>query len=235
VRRIALLERIGFDPEVGWEREWLARWADTSAARLLSAAESLRDAGATSSGLRLARRALDRGAPPTLAAYRTLYPWPWEALVREAARARGVDPALAAAVIRQESSFTPGATSPAGAVGLMQLMPPVGRSLWDALGAQRVGIPWSFALLRQPDVNIALGMRHLATALAQYPDAAYALAAYNAGGTPVARWRRRPGADDPELFVERIAYDETRDYVRIVSRNRAFYAALYGDEVRGER
>src|SRR5205814_2115638 len=105
----------------------------------------------------------------------------------------------------------PSAVSAAGAVGLMQLMPSVGRSLWDALGPQRAGVPWSAALLREPDVSIALGTRHLASSLGAYPDIAYALAAYNAGGTPVARWRRRAGADDPELFVERIAYDETRD------------------------
>jgi soluble lytic murein transglycosylase len=232
VHRIALLERLGFDPEMGWERDWLARWADSSSERLVAAAAALRDAGIASPAIRLARRALDKGAPPTTAVYRALYPWPWESLVRESARARGVDPALAAAVIRQESNFTPNATSPAGAIGLMQVMPPVGRSIWDALGAERAGVPWGVALLRQPDVNVALGMRHLEASLGQYPDVAYALAAYNAGGTPVARWRRRAGANDPELFVERIAYDETRDYVRIVSRNRAFYASLYAEPAR---
>ena len=227
VERIAVLERIGFDPEAGWERDGLVRWADSSAARMVVVAQALRDAGATSAGMRLARRAVDRGGQPAVAAYRSLYPWPWEPLLREAATARDLDPALAAAVIRQESNFTPSAVSPAGAVGLMQLMPPVGRSLWDALGAQRAGIPWSPALLRQPDVNVALGARHLASALRQYPDIAFALAAYNAGGTPVARWRKRPGTADPELFVERIPYDETRDYVRIVSRNQAFYRRIY--------
>jgi soluble lytic murein transglycosylase len=177
--------------------------------------------------MRLARKALDAGAQTSASVYRTLYPWPWQPLVRDAARARGLDPTLVAAVIRQESNFTPTAVSPAGAVGLMQLMPDVGRSLWNALGAQHGDVPWSPALLRQPDVNVALGTRHLATALAQYPDLAYALAAYNAGGTPVARWRKRAGTSDPELFVERIPYDETRDYVRIVTRNAAFYGGLY--------
>ena len=228
MQRIALLERIGFDPEAGWERAWLVDWADTSATRLLAVGRALGEAGATSTGMRLTRRALDRGAPASAATYRVLYPWPWEPLLEDAARARGMDPTLAAAVIRQESSFTPGATSPAGAVGLMQLMPPVGKSLWDALGTARAGIPWSVALLRQPDVSVSLGTRHLAASLARYPDVAYALAAYNAGGTPVARWQRRAGTGDPELFVERIPYEETRDYVRIVTRNRAFYRSLYG-------
>ena len=56
----------------------------------------------------------------------------------------------------------------------------------------------------------------------------HVLAAYNAGGSRVVRWRRKGGAErDPELFAERIPYDETRDYVRIVERNRAIYGALY--------
>ena len=41
------------------------------------------------------------------------------------------------------------------------------------------------------------------------------------------RWRQKHGTDDPELFVERIPYDETRDYVRILLRNQAMYRTLY--------
>lgn len=54
-----------------------------------------------------------------------------------------------------------------------------------------------------------------------------AVAAYNAGGTPVVRWLAFPEAGDPALFVERIPYSETRGYVRTVLRNRALYRALY--------
>ena len=106
----------------------------------------------------------------------------------------------------------------------MQLMPDVGRALWRGEG----GAAWTPDLLFVPDVNLALGMRHLAAGLRGYPDPAYALAAYNAGGSRVARWRRYAGADDPELFVERIPFVETRDYVRVVLRNRELYRALYG-------
>jgi soluble lytic murein transglycosylase len=55
-----------------------------------------------------------------------------------------------------------------------------------------------------------------------------ALAAYNAGDGRVARWSKKPGPDVPEVFVERIPYVETRDYVRIVLRNRDIYRAVYG-------
>jgi soluble lytic murein transglycosylase len=73
-----------------------------------------------------------------------------------------------------------------------------------------------------------LGTAHLATSLKRGTPPARALAAYNAGGSRLSRWLRRPGADDPELFAEWIPYTETRDYVRIVQRNANVYRALYG-------
>ena len=87
---------------------------------------------------------------------------------------------------------------------------------------------WEDALLYQPDVNVQLGTAHLAALERQYDALPHVLAAYNAGGSRVTRWRRKGGVEsDPELFAERIPYDETRDYVRIVERNRAIYDALY--------
>jgi soluble lytic murein transglycosylase len=83
-------------------------------------------------------------------------------------------------------------------------------------------------------------MRHLAGGLGRYPDIERALAAYNAGGTPVDRWSRatlkgiipqgqvRAALADPEIFVERIPFDETRGYVRAVLRNWAVYRMLSG-------
>ena len=157
----------------------------------------------------------------TAAAWRVLYPLPYADQLARAARAAGVDPVLAAALIKQESNFTADAVSSAGARGLMQVMPDVGPSIWRGPGA------WDPALLFRPEVNLALGTRHLRDALGRWPDPAYALAAYNAGASRVRRWRARPGADDPEIFVERVPYAETRDYVRVVLRNREFYRALY--------
>jgi soluble lytic murein transglycosylase len=144
-------------------------------------------------------------------------------LVAEASRHR-VDPALVAALIRQESSFVPRALSRAGARGLMQVMPDVGRSI-----ARSRGYPvWDPALLFEPAVSLELGISHLAAALRQYPDLTRVLAAYNAGGSRVTRWNRKAGVADPEVFAERIPFDETRDYVRIVQRNVDMYRVLYG-------
>ncbi len=223
-RRAALLERIGLTPEAGYERDYLIRRAGDAPDALLAAAHALATGPRPGAGIRLAARAVERGAARTPSVWRLLDPLFYADALRRSAVAAGVDPALAAGVIRQESNFTADAVSPVGARGLMQLMPEVGRALWRGEGARA----WSPDLLFAPEVNLALGMRHLAAGLRGYPDPAYALAAYNAGGARVTRWRRQPGADDPELFVERIPYAETRDYVRIVLRNRELYRALYG-------
>ena len=222
-RRAALLERVGLTPEAGYERDALIRGAGESPDRLLAVAHALATGPRPGAGIRLAARAVERGAPRSPAVWQLLDPLFYADALRRSAVAAGVDPALAAGVIRQESNFTADAVSPVGARGLMQLMPDVGRGLWRGEGASA----WSPDLLFVPEVNLALGMRHLAAGLRGYPDPAYALAAYNAGGARVTRWRRQPGADDPELFVERIPYAETRDYVRIVLRNRELYRALY--------
>ncbi|MEO7997193.1 MAG: transglycosylase SLT domain-containing protein [Gemmatimonadaceae bacterium] len=221
--RARLLEQLGLLDEMRLEDDRLMRDASNSVDRILATARGFADRGNTSRAISLARRALDQGAPPNAAVYRLLYPVAQEGvLLAESARS-GLDPALVAALIRQESNFTPHATSPAGARGLMQLMPSVGGSIARGIGVT----PWDPVLLYQGDINVQLGVRHLSAAVRKYAQTGQALAAYNAGDSRVARWRVKPGGDDPELFVERIPYVETRDYVRIILRNRELYRALY--------
>jgi soluble lytic murein transglycosylase len=191
--------------------------------RRLAIAAAFRDAGLASRAIRTARPALADSAAQRAPVYRLVYPLAYADVLRAESAARRLDPALVAALVRQESYFTAGATSPAGARGLMQVMPDVGRQI-----AQGLAYPfWDPVLLYQPDVNAQLGARHLAAALGKYDHLAYALAAYNAGDSRVVRWRRKAGAADPELFVERIPYVETRDYVRIILRGQAMYRGLY--------
>lgn len=222
--RAALLDQLGMDVESRFEADRIAKLAADSTPALLAGARALRDLGQPSRGIQLGWRALDRGAPRDARVYRIVYPLVERDALLADARARELDPALVAGLIRQESSYNPGATSPAGARGLMQLMPSVGAQL-----ARAARFPvWDPVLLYQPDVNLQLGTTHLAALIRQYLDPAYVLAAYNAGTSRVDRWRQKAGADDPELFIERIPYVETRDYVRIVLRNAAMYRALYG-------
>ena len=223
VERAALLESLGMNTEEGFEYDAIVAMGG-SPDSLLAAAGALRQRGEVSRAMALARRALAASAPRDTRVFRLMYPLPFGEIIRTEATAHRVDPSLGAALIHQESSFNPRATSRAGALGLMQVLPSVGASIAKSAGIAS----FERVMLFQPDVNVRLGMTHLDAMLRQYPRVEYALAAYNAGGSPVRRWRQKPGSDDPELFVERIPYEETRDYVRILLRNQATYKLLYG-------
>lgn len=222
--RAALLQRLGMDPEAELEYDYLREHAGNSADSILATAAAFRAHGLASRGISLAQRALSRGAAADARAYRLLYPVSLDAALEAEAALNGLDPSFVAALIRQESRFNPRATSPVGARGLMQIMPRVGRTIANGLDFPA----WDAALLYQPDVSLQLGTSHLADLLSGYSDDGRALAAYNAGKSRVERWSKKHGADDAEVFVERIPFRETRDYVRIIQRNRALYSSLYG-------
>ncbi len=130
--------------------------------------------------------------------------------------------------MREESALDPRAISPAGAIGLTQLMLPTARSL-----ARRLGIPTpGRAALMDPPVNIRIGARFLGDLLRRYDGSvALALAAYNAGGGAVARWLEDRGGLDLDEWVEEIPLEETRGYVKRVLRSFAAYRLLYGRPV----
>jgi soluble lytic murein transglycosylase len=155
-----------------------------------------------------------------------VYPFLYREMVDRAARERGLDPVVVAALVRQESAFDADIVSSAGAVGLMQVMPATGRDL-----ARREG-PEDFTVesLEAPEVNLHLGSRFLRDMWDRYDgDLSLILSAYNAGPSRASEWRRFPEAVDPLLFIERIPFRETRDYVKLVTRNVSIYSALYGD------
>ncbi|HEU5041409.1 MAG TPA: lytic transglycosylase domain-containing protein, partial [Gemmatimonadales bacterium] len=223
VARAALLIRLGLTEDGGREFDALARTGETTPERLLAVANALRAHGRASQGIQLARRALANGAPADARTYRLLYPLIHrDALVAETAEQK-LDPSFVAALIRQESMFNPAATSPAGARGLMQVMPDLGGRL-----AQALDYPvWDPVLLYQPDVSLQLGSFHLQELLGRYPRPVEVLAAYNAGASRVDRWSQRVGVEDPEVFAERIPFVETRGYVRVIQRNMELYRSLY--------
>ncbi len=225
--RAALLDSLGFEPEARWELDHLAAGADTTVGSLVVAASALAASGHTARATALAQRALARGAPRTRNLYRLLFPIPEPAVFADLVAERALDPWLVAGLIKQESAFNPRARSAADARGLMQVMPAVGAQL-----ARRLGwTEWHEVLLYQPEVSLTLGTLHLKEMIQRYPDPIRFLAAYNAGGTRVQRWDGRPGVlADPELYLEQIPYLETRNYVRRVLRNAAFYRALYAGE-----
>jgi soluble lytic murein transglycosylase len=223
VARASLLARLGMTAESRWEYDRLARASEESTERMLAVANALRSQGLASQAIQLARKALAKGAPADARTYRLVYPVVHQdALLAEAAEQR-LDPSFVAALIRQESMFNPAATSPAGARGLMQVMPTLGGKLAGSLGYP----VWDPVLLYQADVSLQLGSYHLQELAVRYTEPSHVLAAYNAGASRVERWAKRTGVDDPEVFAERIPFVETRGYVRVIYRNQELYRSLY--------
>ena len=141
--------------------------------------------------------------------YTLRFPLHHDTAIRREAAKQNIDPTWVAAEIRAESVFNPRARSGADARGLMQVLPSTGAGL-----ARRLGLPWSGGeALYEPEFNIALGTAYLRELEDKYGMTYVAIAAYNAGPAPVARWQtQRPGMD-ADFWIETISYKETRDYV----------------------
>lgn len=226
MERVRLLDALGLTPEAGLERDWLAARAAESVERRLATARAFHAIDQPTLGVRLARAALAAGAPADARTYRLIYPFPMRDEIRALAEEAGLDPMLIAALTRQESMWEARARSSAGARGLMQVMPATGDHV-----ARRLRLPaWSPERLYEPTTNLRLGTAYFAERLQRCGgDQVCALAAYNAGPGRIARWMARPGGGDRDLLLERMAFAETRDYVRVVHRNLAMYHALYGE------
>ncbi len=146
------------------------------------------------------------------------YPRFYREAVERWAGAYGLDPLLVLAVVREESRFAPAAVSPAGAVGLMQLLPSTAQGLDPSV--RREG-------LTHPETNVRLGCAYLAGRLRDFHgDLVLALVAYNAGPQAARRFLALHSGDVDE-FVERIPYAETRAYVQRVLESYGVYRWLY--------
>jgi soluble lytic murein transglycosylase len=148
----------------------------------------------------------------------------WQSIV-SAARRYGLDPYFVAAIIREESQFRPEALSPAGARGVMQVMPATGEWI-----ARMTGIrDFDRAKLYDADTNITIGTWYLSYLMKRFKNDPYLVsAAYNAGPEIVATWSGAGrGTADRDMFVETIPYRETRGYVKKVLRNYAEYRRIY--------
>jgi soluble lytic murein transglycosylase len=148
------------------------------------------------------------------------FPVAHEDRVRHYAKLNGLEPGFVLAVIRQESAFNREARSPAGARGLMQLMPATGKQT-----ASKNRIRWTGnSGLFDIDHNIQLGTTYLREVMDRYDDnPVLACASYNAGPHRVQRWL--PGKDSrtADSWVATIPYRETRKYVQRVLAYNAIY------------
>ncbi len=142
------------------------------------------------------------------------YPWRFPMVERgrvaSASQRWRVEPALVYGLMRAESAMQIDALSPAGARGLLQLMPSTAAAV-----AQRNGLTYRNAAdLMNPEINIALGIAHLAELEQRYDGQwIHVAAAYNAGINAVARWLDTRPLGDPDVWLETLPFFETRDYV----------------------
>jgi soluble lytic murein transglycosylase len=223
---IDLLRNAGFHDEASAEADRVVAGAGGDRGTRYALAEALIERGYSQRALRIGLGLRGSGNPDRRL-LRILYAFPYRTLITEEARDRGFDPFVAGALIRQESMFEARITSHVGARGLMQIMPATGRRLADAAGIDR----WDDELLYQPEINVHLGTRYLAQHMANYDNSLPSVfSAYNAGSHRVEWWKEFPEYGNEELFTERIPFRETRDYVKILTRNHAVYRGLYGDQ-----
>jgi soluble lytic murein transglycosylase len=150
-----------------------------------------------------------------------------EDIIRQQADDKGLDPALIAAVIYEESRFRD-QTSHAGARGLMQITPATAEFIANDSG----GTEFVQEDLATPQVNIAYGAYYLRYLLGRYDgDTLLAVAAYNAGETNVNRWIERAGGRESFDAGEDIPFPETRHYVAGVLERRSEYRDNYAEEL----
>jgi soluble lytic murein transglycosylase len=150
-----------------------------------------------------------------------------EDIIRQQASDKGLDPALIAAVIYQESKFED-RTSSAGALGMMQLLPDTAHFIARKTG----GTQFTTEDLSTPQVNIAYGSWYLRYMIDRYDgNRTLAIAAYNAGEHNVDTWVARAGGEDSFDAGKDIPFPETRHYVQSVLDHEKQYRKTYAKEL----
>jgi soluble lytic murein transglycosylase len=202
------------------QRTFLLRLAELGETRTWknNAAALAANIGRPDIGVAIARQSI-RGGMPLIGPGYPVIP------AADYAQYVGVEAPLVLAIIRQESAFDLTATSPAGAQGLMQLMPGTARDV-----SAKLGIPYSpSSLIGSPEYNVNLGSSYIREMLQRF-DGSYilALAAYNAGPSRVNQWIANNG--DPRTsteaavdWIEMIPFGETRNYVQRCLENLQVY------------
>ena len=159
--------------------------------------------------------------------WKYFFPLAYAETIQSASRMHDIDPYFVKGLIRQESLFDAQSLSPAGARGLMQIMPETGKQLYPTDQYDR---PFAEELLYDPNLNIQLGIKYLSQLNKRFgKNGTHILISYNAGPHILKKWLKRFRAiEDPDVFIESIPYPETRRYVKHVLRNHGVYKLLYG-------
>jgi soluble lytic murein transglycosylase len=148
------------------------------------------------------------------------FPLLYQDEITKEAKRQSLNPSFVYGVIRRESAFRESAVSPAGALGLMQVMPRTARMMSKKLGMRRL----SHTQIKTVQYNIKLGSRYLREVLDKYDNhEILATASYNAGPHRVKKWLPEDTVLPADIWVDSITFDETRGYVKAV----LFYSTIF--------
>ena len=226
-RRAIELKTLGLDADAAREVAVLTDHYGKDLDSLVVLSTLLNEVGSYHHALRLARARfrdkLERtGGSIAPSLWHVAYPTGLLPLIK-LQTAKGVDPYLIAAIIREESQYDLKAVSRVGAIGLMQVMPATANNV-----AQRVGLPVvGREDLFDQETNIRIGVRYVEQLLEQFSgNLVQTIAAYNAGPIAVGSWMAQHRTSSQDEFVELIPYQETRQYVKRVLRSYREYVRL---------
>ena len=150
-----------------------------------------------------------------------IFPTNYYKQVSSIANFYNVKPEVVISLMREESRFNPTAISPAGAIGLMQILPSTGKRI------MRESTPDS---LKVQDLNITIGIKYLSVLSDSFPNLIHTLCAYNAGESRIREWKSTYTTNDQLLFLELIPFKETREYVQRILRSIIIYQYLLRSE-----
>jgi soluble lytic murein transglycosylase len=225
------LWKLGLYDESRVEFEDLRQSVSTDAAASYRLANYLQNLGMYRSAILAARQVLDLAGMDDAATLNApvyfshlRFGTYFSELIFEQAEAHNFHPLFLFSLVRQESAFEGFVRSSAGARGLMQIVPATGQEIVDSIN-------WPPGYtdddLYRPFVSVVLGASYLDKWREHFQGDLYtALAAYNGGPGNAATWKELSG-DDPDLFLEIVRFEETRNYIRGISEIFSIYRRLY--------
>ena len=151
-----------------------------------------------------------------------IYPLKFKQMVFELSDKYGLERALIFSIIKVESGFDGKATSPAGAIGLMQITPNTAKYIAKLQGIEEYD-------LTSPNTNIAFGCFYVKYLIVKFDDLNTALVAYNAGEGNVALWLNNPKYSSDKKTLKYIPFKESREYVEKINETFIKYKKLYGN------
>lgn len=222
LRRALAVLRADLGPELRLEavREWSWYLRGMDDRQLLAAAQFAHRLGAIDRAIAAAERTQLQHD------FTLRYPAPFRDEIGAKVREASLDDAWVYGLMRQESRFVMEARSSVGASGLMQLMPTTARWVARKIGYSH----YHPSRVTEIDTNVTLGTSYLKMVLDSLDNhPVLASAAYNAGPNRARKWRADQALEGA-IYAETIPFNETRDYVKKVMSNAAYYAVLFEEK-----